>query len=192
MFEQVERSRDQAYGGLGIGLTLVRSLVELHGGTVSAASAGENRGSSFVVRLPRLQAAEGSKVDHRTAATGEELMQRRVLIADDNVDAAESLQLWLQMAGHDVHVAHDGLSAVATAESVRPEVVLLDLGMPGMSGFDVARIIRKKPWGREMVLIALTGWGQEEDRRQTTAAGFDHHLTKPVPPDDVEALIRNA
>lgn len=119
-------------------------------------------------------------------------MQRRVLIADDNVDAAESLQLWLQMAGHDVHVAHDGLSAVATAESVRPEVVLLDLGMPGMSGFDVARIIRKKPWGREMVLIALTGWGQEEDRRQTTAAGFDHHLTKPVPPDDVEALIRNA
>jgi CheY-like chemotaxis protein len=118
-------------------------------------------------------------------------MQRRVLIADDNVDAAESLQLWLQMAGHDVHVAHDGTSAVVAAESVRPEVVLLDIGMPGMSGFDVARHLRRMPWGREMVLIALTGWGQEEDRLKTSAAGFDHHLTKPVPPDDIEELIRS-
>ncbi|MGH9371092.1 MAG: response regulator [Vicinamibacterales bacterium] len=115
---------------------------------------------------------------------------RRVLIADDNIDAAESLQLWLQMAGHEVHIAHDGTDALAAAESLRPEIVVLDLGMPGMNGFDVARRIRQTRWGREMVLIALTGWGQEEDRRQTTAAGFDHHVTKPVPPDDIEELIR--
>jgi CheY-like chemotaxis protein len=116
--------------------------------------------------------------------------RRRVLVADDNVDAAESLQLWLQMAGHEVHAAHDGLEALRAAESLRPEVVLLDLGMPGLNGYDVARRIRQAPWGRGMVLIALTGWGQEEDRQQTSAAGFDHHLTKPVPPDDIEALIR--
>ncbi|MGH9371069.1 MAG: response regulator [Vicinamibacterales bacterium] len=117
-------------------------------------------------------------------------MRRRVLVADDNVDAAESLQLWLEMGGHEVHVAHDGLQALSAAESLLPEVVLLDLGMPGLSGYDVARRIREAPWGRRMVLIALTGWGQEEDRRQTSAAGFDHHLTKPVPPDDIEELIR--
>jgi CheY-like chemotaxis protein len=115
---------------------------------------------------------------------------KRVLIADDNVDAVESLQLWLQMAGHDVHVAHDGARAVAVAESVRPEIVVLDLGMPGMSGLDVARELRRSAWGRDMVLIALTGWGQAEDRERTSAAGFDHHLTKPVPPDDIEELIR--
>lgn len=117
-------------------------------------------------------------------------MPRRVLIADDNLDAAESLQLWLQMTGHDVHVAHDGHAAVAAAESLQPEVVLLDLGMPGLSGLEAARAIRQAPWGQKMVLIALTGWGQDEDRRQTREAGFDHHLIKPVSPDEIEALIR--
>ena len=116
--------------------------------------------------------------------------RKLILIADDNVDAAESLQMWLQMSGHEVHIALDGVRALAAAESLRPQVVLLDLGMPGLSGYDVARRIREQPWGQEIVLVALTGWGQEEDRRRTTEAGFNHHLTKPVPPDTIEELIR--
>lgn len=119
-------------------------------------------------------------------------MSKRILVADDNADAAESLQLWLQMAGHEVHVAFNGVAALAAAESLRPDVVLLDLGMPGMSGLEVARRIRAAPWGGSLVLVALTGWGQEQDRQQTSAAGFDHHLTKPVPPDDIEELVRGS
>ena len=117
-------------------------------------------------------------------------MIKRVLIADDNVDAAESLQLWLEMSGHEVHTALSGPAALEVAETVKPQVALLDVGMPGMSGLEVARRIREAPWGREMVLIALTGWGQDEDRRRTKEAGFDHHLTKPVAPDTIEELIR--
>ena len=117
-------------------------------------------------------------------------MTKRVLIADDNLDAAESLQLWLQLAGHEVRIAANGTEALSVAEAFLPEVVLLDLGMPEVSGFDVARRIRAAPWGRGIVLIALTGWGQEEDRRRTAEAGFDHHLTKPIPPDTIEELIR--
>ncbi len=117
------------------------------------------------------------------------MLRRRVLIADDNIDAVESLQLWLEMAGHEVHTAPNGRRALAVAEELKPEVVLLDLGMPELSGFDVARQIRAAPWGRGMVLIALTGWGQEEDVKETREAGFDHHLTKPIPPDEIEALI---
>jgi CheY-like chemotaxis protein len=120
----------------------------------------------------------------------EAVVQKLVLIADDNVDAAESLQMWLQMSGHEVHIALDGVRALAAAESLRPHVVLLDLGMPGLSGFEVARRIREQPWGKDIVLVALTGWGQEEDRRKTAEAGFNHHLTKPVPPDAIEELIR--
>jgi len=115
---------------------------------------------------------------------------KRVLIADDNLDAAESLQLWLQLAGHEVRIAANGAEALSAAETFLPEVALLDIGMPDISGFDVARHIRAAPWGRGMVLIALTGWGQEEDRRLTAEAGFDHHLTKPIPPDAIEELIR--
>ena len=118
-------------------------------------------------------------------------MIKRVLIADDNTDAAESLQLWLEMSGHEVHTASTGPDALQAAESLLPQVALLDLGMPGMSGLDVARRIREAPWGANIILVALTGWGQEEDRRRTKEAGFDHHLTKPVPPDEIEELIRN-
>ena len=117
-------------------------------------------------------------------------MTKRVLIADDNLDAAESLQLWLQLAGHQVAIAANGTEALSVAETFLPEVALLDLGMPDLSGFEVARGIRSAPWGRGIVLIALTGWGQEEDRRRTAEAGFDHHLTKPIPPDTIEELIR--
>jgi len=114
---------------------------------------------------------------------------KRILIADDNLDAAESLQLWLQLSGHEVQIAASGVAALELAATFLPEVALLDLGMPGLNGFDVARRIRKAPWGKSMVLIALTGWGQEEDRRRTAEAGFDHHLTKPIPPDTIEELI---
>jgi CheY-like chemotaxis protein len=119
-------------------------------------------------------------------------MSKRILVADDNADAAESLQLWLQMAGFEVHVAFNGVDALAAAEALLPDVVLLDLGMPGMSGLEVARRIRASAWGGSLVLVALTGWGQDQDRRQTREAGFDHHLTKPVPPDDIEELIRGS
>ena len=167
--------------------------MELHGGTITAQSDGVNRGSTFIVRLPRRGEAEppAAPTSQKAGQAGHQ-MPRRVLIADDNLDAAESLQLWLEMAGHDVHVAHDGHAAVAAAESLQPEVVLLDLGMPGLSGLEAARSIRQTPWGQTMVLIALTGWGQEEDRRQTREAGFDHHLIKPVSPDEIEALVRSA
>ena len=189
MFTQVDDPRDSGSSGLGIGLTLVRSMVELHGGTVTAESDGPGAGSRFRVRLPRRQPTTAEP--QGTASTPAEAMViKRVLIADDNVDAAESLQLWLEMAGHEVHTALTGPAALKAAETVHPQVALLDVGMPGMSGLEVAAKIREAPWGREMVLIALTGWGQEEDRRRSKEAGFDHHLTKPVAPDVIEELIR--
>jgi PAS domain S-box-containing protein len=189
MFTQVHSSRDRGFGGLGIGLTLVRSMVELHGGTVTAESGGPDQGSTFRVRLPRGQEA-AREADPAPALPAEVAVTKRVLIADDNLDAAESLQLWLQLAGHQVAIAANGTQALRVAETFLPEVALLDLGMPDLSGFDVARGIRSAPWGRGIVLIALTGWGQEEDRRRTAEAGFDHHLTKPIPPDTIEELIR--
>jgi PAS domain S-box-containing protein len=189
MFTQVDSTRDRAFGGLGIGLTLVRSMVELHGGTVTAESAGPNLGSTFRVWLPRVQ-GPAEEAEPAPTPSAEAVVTKRVLIADDNLDAAESLQLWLQLAGHEVRIAANGTEALSAAEVFLPEVALLDLGMPDISGLEVARRIRAASWGRGMVLIALTGWGQEEDRRRSAEAGFDHHLTKPVPPDAIEELIR--
>ena len=191
MFTQVHSTQDHAGGGMGIGLTLVRSMVALHGGTITAESAGTGRGSTFRVTLPRIQQA-APLAEETPAAPAEAIVIKRVLIADDNTDAAESLQLWLEMSGHEVHTASTGPAALQAAESLQPQVALLDLGMPGMSGLDVARRIRQAPWGANMILVALTGWGQDEDRRRTKEAGFDHHLTKPVPPDQIEELVRNA
>ena len=179
MFTQVNGPRDSASGGLGIGLTLVRSMVELHGGSVTAESNGPGE-RQHVPRASAARATHNRRTEGTASTPAEAMVIKRVLIADDNVDAAESLQLWLEMAGHEVHTALTGPAALKAAETVHPQVALLDVGMPGMSGLEVAAKIREAPWGREMVLIALTGWGQDEDRRRSQEAGFDHHLTKPV------------
>jgi CheY-like chemotaxis protein len=188
MFTQVDASRERAQGGLGIGLTLVKRLVEMHDGTVEARSEGPGRGSEFVVRLPVLSAETPKAAAHATSAAKERAaVARRMLVVDDNVDSAESLTMLLQVSGHETHTAHDGLEALAAAERFRPEVVLLDIGLPNLNGYDAARRIREQPWGKDMVLIALTGWGQEADRRKSKDAGFDLHMVKPV---DLDALMR--
>jgi CheY-like chemotaxis protein len=187
MFVQVDRSLERSQGGLGIGLTLVKRLVELHGGSVMAHSGGEGQGSEFVVRLPRVRSLPAEEV----AATedGKSTQRLRVLIADDNEDAAESLVQLLAMMGNTVHRAANGLQAVELAEHLRPEVIVLDIGMPGLNGFEACRRIRAQPWSQGVVMIALTGWGQDDDRRRSTDAGFDRHLVKPVDPLMLEKLM---
>jgi PAS domain S-box-containing protein len=185
MFTQVDRSLERSQGGLGIGLTLVKRLVEMHGGSVEACSAGPGRGSEFVVRLPALAgkaAAETPKAAAEPVAT----TSRRILVVDDNRDAATSLAALLAIAGHETRTAHNGVDAVELAAAFRPDVALLDIGLPKLNGHDACRRIREQPWGKSMVLVALTGWGQEEDRRQSKEAGFDHHMVKPV---DFAALM---
>jgi len=179
MFEQVEETASQATGGLGIGLTLVKRLVELHGGTIRAWSEGMGHGSEFVVRLPVLAAApEDERPNGPEAAST--LLARRILVVDDNRDSAESLALLLGLHGHETQAVYDGMAAVETAESFRPHMLLLDRGLPILNGIEVCRRIREQVWGKEMVIVALTGWGQEEDRRKSKEAGFDEHLVKPV------------
>ena len=170
---------------MGIGLALVRALVELHGGEIRAASAGVDQGSEFIVRLPLLECrgrctcGRGKPwTRHGQAAP----VRRNILIADDNQDALESLALMLRMEGHEVHCASDGEEALALAGLRKPEIVVLDVGMPKLDGCEVARRIRAESWGRAAVLVALTGWGQEIDRRRSREAGFDMHLVKPVDP----------
>ena len=189
MFTQVDRPLERSLGGLGIGLTLVKRLVEMHGGSVEARSAGEGRGSEFVVRLPSAtQNAEAAAPEPATPepVTPGAAAARRILVVDDNRDAATSLAMLLQITGNETHLAHDGLAAYEAMEKVRPELVLLDIGLPTLNGYDVCRRAREQAWGREMVIIALTGWGQEEDRRKSQEAGFDGHLVKPV---DYAALL---
>jgi PAS domain S-box-containing protein len=190
LFSQVHRSITNSRGGLGIGLAIVKRLVELHGGTIAVRSEGVGRGSEFTVRLPRSTVAlPAGELLPAPVPSG---ARRRVLIADDNGDALESLAMLLRLSGHAVQIAHDGAAAIALAETARPDVVVLDLGMPQMSGFDVARWLRRQPWGAEIRLIAVTGWGQEEDRRRSREAGFDSHLTKPVDPDELLAQVEEA
>jgi PAS domain S-box-containing protein len=190
MFSQVAPALERSQGGLGIGLALVRGLVELHGGSTQAHSAGPGKGSEFTVRLPvgdaPVQAPPETRVD------GEKPCARpkcRILVADDLRDSVDSLAMMLRLAGHAIQVAHDGLEAVQAAATFRPDVVLLDIGMPKMNGYEAARHIRQQPWGKGMLLVALTGWGQEEDKRRAFEAGFDHHLTKPVEPAALEKLL---
>ena len=178
MFTQGDHSGRRTEGGLGIGLALVKKLVELHGGTVTARSEGPGHGAEFEVRLAidRSAPVPISPGINR----GTEPARRRVLVVDDNRDSTESLAVLLQMARHEAHLAFDGEQAFETARQVRPDIVLLDLGLPKLDGFEVARRIRAEPWGNQIVLIALTGWGQESDRQRSREAGFDHHLVKPV------------
>lgn len=181
MFRQADHSIERSQSGLGIGLTLTKRLVEMHEGTITVRSEGRGRGSEFVVRLPTAgtspQALDRAESASERAAPAASL---RVLVVDDDRDSAVSLSMLLQIMRHEVHTAHDGPQAVELAEEYRPDVVLLDIGLPGMNGYEVARKIRQAPWGRQMVLIALTGWGQEEDRQHSKEAGFDYHLVKPV------------
>jgi signal transduction histidine kinase len=191
LFVQADRSLARSKGGLGIGLTLVRRLVEMHGGSVSATSAGIGQGSEFVVRLPALP--EGF-AEEPGDSSGEEPLRaaaspRRVLVVDDNVDAAESSAMLLRFLGHEAEVAHNGHAALDAVREFRPEIVLLDIGLPGMNGYDVARALRALPEYKGLVLAAVTGYGQEDDRRRSREAGFDYHLTKPLAPNTLRAFV---
>jgi two-component system, sensor histidine kinase len=190
LFVQGERTPDRAQGGLGIGLTLVRALVALHGGTVSARSDGTGRGSVFTVRLPRVPAPAASSVASRPPAVNP--TPRRILIVEDNDDAREMLRIQLTQEGHEVHEAADGPTGVDMAAAVAPEVVLVDVGLPGLDGYEVARRIRAGSGGRSILLIALTGYGQAEDQSRARDAGFSLHFTKPVPPERLHAAIVGA
>jgi PAS domain S-box-containing protein len=188
MFMQVDRSSDRSQSGLGIGLTLVKRLVEMHGGSIEVHSAGEEQGSEFVVHLPiiskpALTAAPVSRV------TPESLSQRRILIVDDNRDSADSLAMLFEITGNQTYLAHDGVEALESIEKYHPEVVLLDIGLPKLDGHEVCRRVREQPWGKDIRIIALTGWGQEEDRRKSEEAGFNGHLVKPVDYDKLLALL---
>jgi PAS domain S-box-containing protein len=187
MFMQIDTTLERATSGLGIGLTLVKKLVEMHGGTVSAHSDGLGQGSEFVIRLPIL-ADEPAPVKPSVNVPAPK-NSRRILIVDDNRDAAQSLAMLLNLTGNQTHTAFDGLEAVQVAESANPDVMLLDIGLPKLNGYEVCRRIRSHAWGQQMVIIALTGWGQEEDRKRSTDAGFDGHMVKPVAYDDLMKLL---
>jgi len=199
LFTQLDRTSGPAQSGLGIGLALVQRLVEMHGGSVTAHSDGPGRGSEFVIRLP-LYIREGHASDEQlntlsaleqsmTNAEGTPRTQRRILVADDNNDALESLATLLQLSGHEVYTAANGAVALESAEQHRPEVALLDIGMPKLDGYEVARRIRAQPWGAHITLVALTGWGQDSDRRRSQEAGFDSHLVKPLDLDKLTELL---
>jgi CheY-like chemotaxis protein len=193
-FVQADHALARSQGGMGIGLTLVRNLVERHGGSVRAASAGPGQGSEFVVRLPLLK-------DNACRTTTDQGLEpssvlappprRRILVVDDDPDTAESLAQLLRLDGHEVRVVHDGITALHTAQAERPDIVFLDIGIPGMDGYETARQFRHQPDLRGVVLVALTGWGQEDDRVRARQAGFDHHLTKPAAPETIDQLLNN-
>jgi CheY-like chemotaxis protein len=187
MFVQIHRNEEGSRGGLGIGLTLVKRLVELHDGTIEANSEGPGRGSEFVVRLPTVPAR---RVEPRPAPpTPQRTSSRRILVADDNEDAAKTLQVLLDLSGHETCLAFDGQDALEKAEHFRPDIVLLDIGMPKLTGHEVASRLREQSWFEGRVLIALTGWGQEMDRQKSRDVGFDHHLVKPIDPAALLGLI---
>jgi PAS domain S-box-containing protein len=188
MFTQVDTG-SRAQGGLGIGLTLARTLVHLHGGTIEAMSQGKGKGCEFVVRLPLAAVERAAQAPVKSVQPPQPLRLRRVLVVDDNTDAADSLGMLLQFLGAEVMVVHDGQSALEAMKAFNPAVVLLDLGMPGMNGLEVARRMREDPACREATLVALTGWGQREDRRRTHEAGFDYHLVKPADVSTLQSIL---
>jgi len=187
----VDRSIERSTGGLGIGLALVKGLVETHGGTVEAVSPGHGKGSTFTVRLPVLT---DERPEPSPDIPAEELPEslgpkRRVLVVDDNRDSATSMAIMLRLLGSEVRIAHDGIEAVELAEKFRPQVVLMDIGMPRLNGYEATRRIREQPWGSDMTIVALTGWGQTMDRAKSKDHGCDGHLVKPVELADLEKLL---
>jgi CheY-like chemotaxis protein len=186
LFVQGDRALDRAQGGLGIGLTLVKALVVQHRGTVTARSDGGGKGSVFTVRLPRLTAPVGGRAETASAAPA---ARWRILVIEDNDDGREMLRLALTVAGHEVHEAPDGRIGVELAARVAPDVALIDIGLPDLDGYEVARRIRARTGGESIVLVAVTGYGQNEDRRRALDAGFDAHVTKPVDPDRLAEVI---
>jgi CheY-like chemotaxis protein len=188
----VDHAATRSQGGLGIGLTLVKNLVEMHNGIVQARSDGLGHGSEFVVKLPlvvqaprRDHAPEGGRqADQLPSPSG-----KRLLVVDDNQDAADSLAMLLRLQGHEVRVAYSGMAALEMTKAYSPDALFLDIGMPGMDGYEVARRLRQQPGLENVVLAALTGWGQHEDRRRTAEAGFNHHLVKPPEPEAVETVL---
>ncbi|WP_422930478.1 PAS domain S-box protein [Singulisphaera sp. PoT] len=192
MFTQVDRSLERSQGGLGVGLTLVKRLVEMHSGSVEARSGGPGRGSGFEVRLPLAaelvpeSSSDGNPKNSKAAVKG-----RKILVVDDNYDSAKTLARLLKMMGHEARIAHDGGEAVTQADDYRPDLIILDIGLPVMNGYDVATAIRSLDWGKNISIVALTGWGQEGDRRRSREAGIDRHLVKPLDPSILESLLTN-
>jgi two-component system, chemotaxis family, CheB/CheR fusion protein len=191
MFTQSALPLERAQGGLGVGLSLVDRLVKLHGGTVSAHSSGPGQGSQFTVRLPAWNTPRPApEARPETLKPGDH--QCRVLVVDDNEDSVDSLAMLLRMLGHEVATSNDGESALELSEQFRPDVAILDIGLPKLNGYDLAKQIREKPWARELVLVALTGWGQEQHRRRSAESGFNHHLTKPVELEVLQQILADA
>ncbi len=187
LFAQVDKTLDRARGGLGIGLAVVKKIVEMHGGSVTASSAGLGKGSEFSIRLDALNDRAPSRGQER--GQGGAALTRRILVVDDSVDTAIGMARLLRMAGHEVEIVHDGNAAIETARAFHPEVLLLDLGLPGLSGYEVAAILSKEPEFKDSIFIAASGYGQDQDREQSRAAGFDHHVAKPVDFDLLTDLI---
>jgi CheY-like chemotaxis protein len=187
MFTQVDRHLERSQGGLGIGLSIVKRLVEMHGGSVGAESDGPGAGSEFVVRLPVALSIAQPNGDEQELS--QQSSCRRILVVDDNRDAAMSLAMMLKLMGNETKTAHDGFEALEIAAAFQPDLILMDIGMPRLNGHETARRIRAQPWGKSVVLVALTGWGQEEDRRKSDDAGFDLHMTKPIEPTLLQKLL---
>jgi PAS domain S-box-containing protein len=188
MFSQVDRSIERSTGGLGIGLALVKGLTEMHGGTVVAQSEGAGTGSTFVVTLPVIHDSETDAAEPAASRTPA-AAGRRVLVVDDSLDGAQSLGMMLELFGHEVALAHDGIDAIERAEQFRPDLILMDIGMPRLNGLEATRRIRKEPWGKAATIIALTGWGQDADRQQSREAGCDGHLVKPVALEELQRIL---
>jgi CheY-like chemotaxis protein len=186
MFSQIKAHRSRSGGGLGIGLALAKALIQMHGGRIEAESEGAGLGSRFVVTLPTAESICLPGVEGRAPRVATQAGRLTILVADDVRDSADSLSELLRGYGHDVVIARDGLEAFEKAGRHRPDLAVLDIGMPGLDGYEVARKVRSEPWGRKVTLIALTGWGQREDQRAVLSAGFNFHMTKPT---DVERLL---
>ncbi len=187
MFTQVDRNLERSQGGLGIGLSIVKRLVEMHGGSVEARSDGHGMGSEFIVRLPVvLSVVQPNNGDEQS---DDPSTRRRILVVDYNRDAATSLAMMLKLMGNEAKTAHDGFEALDVGAVFRPDLIVLDIGMPRLNGHETAKLVREQPWGKGVVLVALTGWGQDDDRRRSDAAGFNAHMVKPVEPSALEKLL---